>query len=31
MDMQFQEDWLVRQINSMAQAIAKAIFGKDEP
>ena len=29
--MQFEEDWLMRQINSMAQAIAKAIFGRDEP
>ncbi|HJD22575.1 MAG TPA: hypothetical protein H9694_00340 [Firmicutes bacterium] len=29
--MQLQEDWLMRQINSMAQAIAKAIFGREEP
>ena len=29
--MQLEEDWLMRQISSMAQAIAKAIFGRDEP
>ena len=29
--MLLQEDWLMRQINSMAQAIAKAIFGREEP